>query len=153
MADITGIGSVLDFGGKLIDRLWPDPAQRAAAQQKLAELHESGNLAALAAETGLAQGQLDINKVEAASPNMFIAGWRPAVGWVGVVSLALVYWPRAIVLCVVWCLQAYGALKTGGPLPVYPDLGLTDIIGLLASLLGMGGLRSIEKIRNAEGNR
>ncbi len=153
MADITGIGSVLDFGGKLIERLWPDPKQKAEAQQKLAELHESGNLAALAAETGLAQAQLDINKVEAASPKMFIAGWRPAVGWVGVISLALVYWPRAIVLCVVWCIQAYGVLKGGGAIPPYPDLGLTDILGLLASLLGMGGLRTAEKIKNAEGNR
>ncbi len=136
---LTGI---LDVGGKLIDRLWPDPAQRDAARLKLAELQKSGELA-----------QLAVDQAEAQSTNWFIAGWRPAAGWVAVISLALVYWPKAIALLVVWCIQAYAAIRSGGALPSYPDLGLMDILGLLGSLLGFGGLRTFEKWSDSEGNR
>jgi|SRR5690242_20143993 len=151
--DVTGLGSIFDFGSKLIERIWPDPAQRAQASLELAKLQQSGELQKLANETQLLQGQIDINKVEAASSSKFISWWRPGAGWVGVISLALVYWPRAIVLCAVWCLQAYAALKAGSPIPAYPDLGVTDVLGLLGTLLGIGTLRTYEKRTGTEGNR
>lgn len=51
MAAFDPVTAVLDIGGKLIDRLWPDPAQREAAKGKLAELQKSGELARMANET------------------------------------------------------------------------------------------------------
>lgn len=153
MADLTGLGSVADFLGKVVDRVWVDPAQRDAAKQKIAELHTSGELARLAADTQVRLGQIEINKIEAASPRFWNSGWRPAVGWVGVISLALVYWPKALLLATVWAVQAYHAIQAGTVLPVYPDLGLMDIIGLLGTLLGVGGLRTAEKMTNTEKNR
>lgn len=86
-------------------------------------------------------------------PNLFISGWRPAVGWVGVISLALVYWPKAVVLTALWTVQAYHAIQGGLVIPAYPDLGLTDVLGLLASILGIGGMRTVEKVKGAEANR
>src|SRR4051812_37036291 len=87
MMAIDPISSALEIGGKLIDRLWPDPAQRDAAKLKLVELQQSGELAQLTAETELSKGQLKINEVEAASTNLFVSGWRPAVGWACVGAL------------------------------------------------------------------
>ena len=68
------VTAMLDLGGKVIDRLWPDPVQAAQAKLELVRLQQSGDLAQIA-------GQLEINKVEAASSNPFTSGWRPFVGW------------------------------------------------------------------------
>ena len=68
------ISAVLDIGGKLIDRLWPDPLQAANAKLELLKMQQNGDLAQMVAQT-------DINKVEAASSSLFIAGWRPFIGW------------------------------------------------------------------------
>lgn len=70
------VSAAFDVGGKLIDRLWPDPAQRDAAKLKLMELQQSGALAQLAAETELAKGAADIIKTEAAG-GFLASSWRP----------------------------------------------------------------------------
>jgi len=67
------VTALLDIGGKVIDRLWPDPTQAANAKLELFKLQQSGELAQIA-------GQLEINKVEAANPSVFVSGWRPFVG-------------------------------------------------------------------------
>ena len=71
---IDPVTAMLDIGGKVIDRLWPDPVQAAQAKLELIRLQQSGDLAQIA-------GQLEINKAEAASANPFTSGWRPFVGW------------------------------------------------------------------------
>ena len=63
--DITGLGSIFDFGSKVIDKLFPDPDKREAAKLELAKMQQDGVLAELAAETDLLKGQLEINKMEA----------------------------------------------------------------------------------------
>ena len=75
------ISAALDIGGKLIDRLWPDPTQAAAAKLELLKLQQSGELQQIT-------GQLEINKVEAANPSVFVSGWRPFIGWVCGTALA-----------------------------------------------------------------
>lgn len=64
------ITAALDIGGKLIDRLWPDPAQRDAAKLELLRLQQSGELAELTSRAGIVQA-------EAASDNWLASGWRP----------------------------------------------------------------------------
>lgn len=71
------VSAAFDVGGKLIDRLWPDPAQRDAAKLKLMELQQSGALAQLAAETDLQKGAAEIVKAEAASGSFLASSWRP----------------------------------------------------------------------------
>jgi hypothetical protein len=66
------ISAALDVGGKLIDRLWPDPAQRAQAQIALLELAQKGELAEFSARA-------EIVKTEAASEHLLAATWRPIV--------------------------------------------------------------------------
>jgi hypothetical protein len=81
------VSAAFDVGGKLIDRLWPDPAQRDAAKLKLMELQQSGALAQLAAETELSKGAADIVKTEAASSNLLTSSWRPITMLVFVVLI------------------------------------------------------------------
>lgn len=82
-------------------------------------------------------GQIDVNKVEATNSNMFIAGWRPFVGWVGGVGLGM----QAIVLPLV-------TQYTGKVYPINTEL----LIMVLGSMLGLGGMRTLEKIQGVASN-
>lgn len=62
--------AALDVGGKLIDRLWPDPAQRDQARLAMLEMAQRGELAEFTARA-------DIVKTEAASENWLASSWRP----------------------------------------------------------------------------
>jgi hypothetical protein len=77
------ITAIVTVGSQLITRLFPDPAQAAAANLELTKMQMSGELAQIT-------GQLDINKVEAASTSVFVSGWRPFVGWVCGIGLGYV---------------------------------------------------------------
>lgn len=125
------VSAALDIGGKLIDRLWPDPTQAAQAKLELLKLQQSGDLAQIT-------GQLEINKVEAANSSVFVAGWRPAIGWVCALALFYQYLVRPI---------AQGAFAAAGhPLPLL--VGLDDNLWqLLLGMLGLGGLRTYEKVQ------
>tara|TARA_R110000868_G_scaffold381080_1_gene647465 strand:+ start:206 stop:640 length:435 start_codon:yes stop_codon:yes gene_type:complete len=139
------LSGLFDLGKGLIDRLWPDPAQKAAAALELARMQQNGELAQLAAETDLAKLQIQTNIEEAKSTNWWVAGWRPAIGWVcgaGLAYAALVE-PFARFATKVW----FGYT---GDFPVI-DTNLT--LQILMGMLGLGAMRSIEKVKNAEGHR
>ena len=76
------LSGLFDIGKSLIDRFFPDPAAKAAAQLELLKMQESGDLQRLAMETDLSKLQVQVNLEEAKSTNWFVAGWRPFVGWV-----------------------------------------------------------------------
>ena len=76
------IGGLLDAGLKILDKVIPDPQAKAAAQLELLKLQQAGEFKQLEADMQLALAQTQINQVEAASPDPFRAGWRPAAGWV-----------------------------------------------------------------------
>lgn len=145
MAGIDPISIALDLGGKILDKIWPDPAQKAQAQFELFKLQQSGELAKIAAETDLAKAQLAVNQVEAASTSTFISGWRPSVGWVGSCGLAYVSIVEPVARFVATVVFHYS-----GPFPTI-DTSLT--MQVLLGLLGLGSLRTVEKIKGAEGNR
>lgn len=153
--------AALEAGKILVEKIWPDPAKQAEEIRKLEELHQKGDLAALNSHTQLLLGQLEINKEEAKSGKLFIAGWRPAIGWIGAGSLGLIYIPKAIVLTAMWTYQCYlifhslpdtmtSEMVKGIVLPAFPDLGLSDILGLLGSMLGIGAMRSYDKINRVD---
>jgi hypothetical protein len=129
---LTGI---IEAGLKIIEKVIPDPAARAEAQRKLIELEQAGQLEQLRADLQLAMGQLDVNKVEAASPNLFVSGWRPAVGWVCVLGLGYNFLAQPLL--------AWAALMALRPIP--PTLQIGDLIVLLFGMLGLGTLRTVEK--------
>ena len=139
------LSGLFDLGKGLIDRLFPDPAAKAAAQLELLRMEQTGALAQLAAETDLAKLQIQTNIEEAKSTNWWVAGWRPAIGWVcgaGLAYAALVE-PFARFAAKVW----FGYT---GDFPVI-DTDLT--LQILMGMLGLGAMRSLEKVKNAEGHR
>src|SRR6267154_431364 len=144
LMDLAGLGSLFDFGGKLIVRLIPDPTKKAEAALELAKLQQSGDLAKLAAETDLLKGQLDINKIEAASTNWFVAGWRPCIGWI--CGLALGY------VAVIDPIARFIAL-TMGYKGLFPVIDTSITMQVLLGLLGLGAMRTVEKVKGAEGHR
>lgn len=122
----------------LLDRLLPDPGAAADAKLKLLELAQKGELAQLDATTQIAVAQNNVNAVEAASNRLFVSGWRPFVGWI--------------------CACAIGFKYIGGPLLVMvaayfghaielPDVGAEDLMVLLGGMLGLGTLRTVEKVK------
>jgi len=139
--DITGLGSLFDFGSKILERIFPNPADRLAAQTKLAELQQTGELAQLAAETDLAKGQLEINKVEAGSENIFVSGWRPFMGWVCGAAFAYKFTLQPFLIFIV---TASGSTFDPKILPV---LDWSEMLPVVIGLLGLGTMRTTEKIK------
>lgn len=121
----------------LIDKVIPDPAAKQAAQLKLLELQQTGELAQLNADTDLAKGQLAVNQVEAANPSVFIGGWRPFIGWVCGAGLAYQY--------LLAPLLTWGALLFGRVVQA-PQLDLGTLITLLFGMMGLSISRSFEKL-------
>lgn len=91
------------------------------------------------------QGQMEINKEEAKSTNWFIAGWRPAAGWICVAGLGYAAILEPILRFVATVLFSY----TGE----FPVLDTVTLIELLFGMLGLGAMRTREKEKNSEGNR
>jgi hypothetical protein len=138
------IGPILEIGKGIINRLFPDPAAAAAAQLELLKMQQNGDLAQLAADTDLAKLQIQTNIAEAAG-NWFTAGWRPCIGWVcgaGLAYAALIE-PFARFIAKVW----FG--YTGE----FPVIDTTLTMQILMGMLGLGAMRSVEKVKGAEGNR
>ncbi len=142
LGDIFGVGGVASLAGKVVDIVKGRVPDVNAQAQIAAEVEKT----VLEHEFQLIAGQMEINKVEASHGSLFVAGARPAVIWVGVVSLALATWPKALALTVFWGIQAYH-VSPGASLPAFPDLGTTDVIALMGSLLGIAGMRTAEKIK------
>lgn len=163
MVDPVTLGSLFKLGQTALEKLFPDPTKRAEEMRKLEELRQKGDMAELSAHVQLMLGQLEINKEEARSGSWWVAGWRPAVGWVGAVGLALAFIPKAIVLTSLWAYQAKvmmdGCIASAAcdiatyQLPPFPDLGITDLIGLLGGILGIGVMRSFDKTRGTDTQR
>lgn len=107
-------------------------AAKIGAPERAAEIQEEMTRA-------IAIQQLEVNRTEAQHRSMFVAGWRPAVGWLCVVGLAT-EWTVLPIVSTIWTMQ-YGTT-----LPL-PNLGTGEMLTLLTGMLGMGGLRTFEKSR------
>ena len=131
------IGGLLDAGLRILDKVIPDPAAKAQAQLELLKLQQAGEFKALEADLQLALAQTEINKVEAASPDLFKSGWRPGAGWICVLGLAYQFLAQP--------LAAWASAINGWPVP--PVLQLGDLYGLLFGMLGLGAYRSVERVK------
>lgn len=128
------LAALLPLLGPIFDKLVgliPDPAAAARAKAEAMQLM-------IDAATKADAAQMEVNKAEAASGSLFVAGWRPAVGWVCAIALAFQYLVRPL---------AQTSLSAAGYQAIIIP-GLDDNLWqLLLGLLGMGGLRTFEKMR------
>jgi hypothetical protein len=125
------VSALLDIGGKVLDRVFPDPAQQAAAKLELMKLQQNGELAQIA-------GQMDINKIEAGSTSLFVSGWRPGIGWICGAGFAVQF--------VIGPLAEWGSALSGHPVK-FPPMDMGTMMPLLLGMLGLGGMRTAEKIQ------
>lgn len=132
------IVDLLSIGAKLLDKVIPDAGKAAEAKLALLTLHQNGELAVLNAETELAKGQLEVNKEEAKSDNIFKSGWRPFIGWVCGSAFAFNFFALPIIKVV--------CVMNGTPIEV-PPLDMTEMMPVLLGLLGLGGLRTYERVK------
>ena len=122
----------------LLDKILPDPGAAADAKLKVMEMAQRGELAALDADMRLALGQMEVNKVEAASDSFWKSGWRPGAGWVCVSGLAYQVLLRPILGWV--ALNVWGWSEP-------PTLEMETLMTLLFGLLGLGGYRTFERVK------
>jgi len=139
--DITGLGSIFDFGGKIIEKIFPDKDKADAAKLEMFKMQQAGELTALQNEFQLAIKQGEINVEEAKSASTFVAGWRPFVGWVCGVALAYNY--------VAMPFLAWLAKWIDPGAPAMPILETGELMTLLLGMLGLGAMRSYDKTKTA----
>lgn len=126
------VAPLLQMGQSIIGRLFPDPAEKAKAELELLKMTQDGDLKQII-------GQLEINAKEAAHPSVWVAGWRPGAGWAGVVGLVYV--------TILHPILSWVASIKGWPAP--PEMNVELLWAVLAGMLGIGTLRSVEKVKGA----
>jgi hypothetical protein len=126
--------------GSLLDRIFPDPKVAADAKLEVMKLAQSGELAKLNADTQLATGQIDVNKAEASNASLFVSGWRPFVGWTCGAAFAFKFigGPAAFVI----------SQWVGHPITL-PVFDFTEMSTILMGMLGLGAMRTVEKVKGA----
>lgn len=134
--------ALLDIGKTALDKFVPDPQAKAKAILDLETLHAAGDSEQLKAQVQLMLAQADITKTEAQDNSLFVKGGRPAIIWVCAASLFTYYVPYCLVATYIW---AHQCLITGA-LATRPDLGISDLVALVTGMLGVTGMRSIEKM-------
>lgn len=123
MTDITGVGAVADFATNIINKIWPDKSEQEKQQ--------------LAGVLSIISGQIATNQEEAKSPSIFVSGWRPFVGWVCGMACAWNWIGLKIALFI--------AAYLGHNLSIQPA-DISEMMPVLLGMLGLGGLRTAEKI-------
>lgn len=123
--------SILEIGAKLLDKIIPDKDAREKAQ---AELIKAAN----SQDFQLSLAQLRVNEEEAKSENLFKSGWRPAIGWICVFGL---FYNFVLYNILLWTVATF-------KLSLTPPALMSDILmELVFAMLGLGSLRTFEKIK------
>ena len=136
------ISGLFSAAQSLIERFFPDPEKKAAAQLELLKMQQNGELAQLAAQTDLARAQISVNVEEAKSASLFVSGWRPMCGWCGALGLAY----AAILEPLARFIASVGYGYTGA----FPVIDTTITMQILFGILGLGAFRSVEKVKGTK---
>lgn len=124
-----GLGlPIIDTLGKIVDQVIPDADKKMEMKIELAKL-----------ENQLMTGQMDINKVEAGHASIYVAGWRPFIGWTGGIGLAYSFILEPFLS---WIARV--VFKYAGD---FPALDTSSLMVLVTGMLGFGGLRTYEKFK------
>jgi hypothetical protein len=111
----------------LLDKFIEDKDQKNALAHEISTMAERHALE-------IAKGQLEVNKVEAAHKNLFVAGWRPAVGWS--CCFALVYSTILSPIISIWF--------------TVPAVDSSLLTTVLMGMLGLGAMRTAEKVKGVQ---
>lgn len=132
--------ALIDPISKLLERIIPDPEARAKAQLELVKEENLQALEELKIALQADQMQADINKTEAENTNIFVSGWRPFIGWVCGTAFAYHYVMQPLI--------AFIMASNGHPVEL-PEFDMGELSTVLMGMLGLGGMRTFEKIKGA----
>lgn len=121
----------------LLDRIIPDPEAREKAKMELMKSENAQALHTMQLALSADESQHRINESEAQHASLFVSGWRPFIGWVCGVAFAYHY--------VLQPLLVFILLNRGQPVEL-PEFDMEELSTVLMGLLGLGGLRTIEKL-------
>lgn len=124
------LGPIFDIGKTLLERFVPDPEKKAQAEMELVRMAADGELKQVIA-------QLEINAREASHPSLFVSGGRPLFLWIGGFGFGYA--------TIVQPILTWVARIKGWPEP--PDVNSDLLWVVVTGLLGIGGLRSVEKVK------
>jgi hypothetical protein len=129
--DITGVGEAVTGVQKILGMFFPDKTQ-----EDIAKMTQAFQIVQLQQQAD--QAQTDVNKVEAGNVSVFVSGWRPFIGWVCGSACAWNWIGISIANTICTLLKYQITLSPAS---------LTEMMPVLLGLLGLGGLRTIEKIQ------
>jgi hypothetical protein len=135
---VFGVDDIIATGLKIIDKVIPDPAQKEAAKLELMKMQQAGDFKLLDIQAASDFNQTEINKVEAASDSLFKSGWRPAIGWICGFALAYHFILQPFLAFV------FATLHYDINLPMF---NMDALNTLLMGMLGLGGMRSFDKMK------
>lgn len=126
-----GIAEPIKAVGEIIDNVYTSEGEKLDKQQLLERLRQAPSMA-----------QVDLNKTEAQHRTLFVAGWRPYIGWVCGTGLAMYFLPQYAMASILWTKLCWEAQQIV-PYPVTPDA----LMELVIAMLGLGTLRTLEKFK------
>lgn len=132
--NLFGIGAVIDSVGKIAGDLITTDKERLELELRAKELDQAIDMA-----------QIGVNQVEAQHSSIFVAGWRPAIGWIGAAAMAYQFLLYPIMLWGWTYLQGTGWIPAGLTPP--PVLDADQLWVILSGILGIAGMRSFEKTK------
>jgi len=119
---------------KLLDKVIPDADTKMQIAREIAVMADTH-------AHQLAEAQIEVNKTEAQSKDLFVAGWRPAVGWTCCLGMAGNF--------LVIPMANFALALSGSPI-VIPLIDLSTMLPVLMGMLGLGGLRTYEKTKGVK---
>lgn len=125
---------------KVIDKVVPDPEAKAKAAYEMLQLRQAGEFKQIDADLAAMQMQADVNRAEASSSDPFTSRWRPCVGYVCAAGLAYAAILEPLVRVIAPIVGYVGQL---------PAVDTAITMQILIGLLGLGGMRTVEKTRGA----
>lgn len=132
-------GSTVKAVGDTLDNLFTSDSEKLELKNEAAKAKLSYDLEIAKLDAQALQNQTDINKIEAASSSLFVSGWRPAIGWVCGAALAYV--------AIIDPLARFISLTFFDYSGSFPVVDTTITMQVLMGLLGLGGMRSFEKVK------
>lgn len=126
------LGGIIDSVGKVIDNIWTSDKEKLELALREKEIDAS-----------IAQSQMAVNQQEAAHANLFVAGWRPAIGWIGATAIAyqFLFYP---LMMWIWVFgQGKGWIPPNLDPP--PMIKADELWVIITGMLGIAGLRSWDK--------
>ena len=137
------LSAAFSLGQSLIETIWPNPVEQAQEQRKLLQLYQDGDIAKLNAHVQIMTGQMKINMAEAQHKSIFVAGWRPFIGWTGGIALGYQFIVYPLMLWLWQIADIWVNIPTGVTAP--SPLDGTELYTIVVGMLGMGAMRSFDK--------